>query len=945
MTIKKIWKKLNLIFEKRLLMLLILFGCLFAVLVFRLFQLQIMEGREHEKNFTYKSLKTIELPGTRGNIYDVNGNLLASNKVAYCIVYDNNVDYETLAREEGEGATANSVKNAGLLRLAKMLRRNGDTISSDFPIALNHNNQFYFTIQEESLHRFKLDSFGVTDENNMSEEQKKQMMFTAKEMFQYFRSGYGSSVMGSYYDISEEYSDRDALTIMSLRYTLSRNVYTQYKPAAIAFQVSEETVAQIEENPDLYIGAAVEAESVRVYNNAEYFSHIIGYTGVISEEELTEYNQGLEEDDARSYSSNAIVGKTGVEKELESELRGMDGSREVFVDSLGRILDENKYVEAVSGNDVYLSIDGELQKYCYDALEKKLADILLSHMTPGSETRDGDDDVLIPYYKLLYAFIDNNLIDISAFGRQDASHTEKIMQKKYQKRLRQVLDSFEKNIFRKETSLKNWDSEEKDYAKKAYSVIKNNLGLVKTEQVDEDSEIYQNWLYENCSLKDYLEFLIENDCIRESELQDIVTEHNTVYEKIIQVTLEELKEDPDFDKLIYKYMLKSERISGKDICMTLYHQGFLDKKGDGDYQRLRSCALAPYDFIRSKLRKLEITPAQLALEPCSGSVVVTDPNTGKIKALVSYPGYDNNRLANGVDSDYYQQLRNDRSYPLLNRATQSRCAPGSTYKIVTAAAGLSEGVIDTDTYLECNGIYKQVTPPAKCWIYPNAHGYVGLEEAIEVSCNSFFYEVGRRLGLEKKKSNEKKSLALQKKYAALFGLNETSGIELSGEAEPHISDRYAVRSAIGQGTHNYTPSQLARYITTVANKGDNYRLSIFDSIQDQDGNIIRSYDNEPASHVELPESTWNTLHNGLYRVVNNTPDYLRFFRDCSFAVAGKTGTAEEDLTKPAHALFVSYGPASSPEIAVTTVLQHGYSSKNAVDLTGTIYKYYFHEDK
>lgn len=945
MLIEKIWDQLNKFFEKRLLVILVLFVGLFAVLACRLFQLQIIEGNEHEKNFTYKSMKTIELPGTRGNIYDANGNLLASNKVAYCVAYDNNVDYDKLAKEQGNGTTANSVKNANLLNLAQMIRSNGDKISSEFPIALNQKNQFYFTIQDENLRRFKLDSFGVTDPDNMSEEQKKQMTFTAKEMFQYFRSGYGSSVMGNYYDISEEYSERDALTIMSIRYTLSRNVYTQYKPATIAYQVSEETVAQIEENPDVYVGATVETESIRVYNDSEYFSHIIGYTGVISEEELKEYNKNLDEEDTNAYSSNDIVGKIGVEKELESELRGYNGYREVFVDSLGRILDENKYVEAVSGNNVYLSIDAKLQKYCYKTLEKKLVNILLSHMTSGSATKDGDDNVLIPYYKLLYAFIDNNLIDISAFGNSDASVREKAMQKKFDRRMKEVLASFEKDIFLEKSKLKNWDAEQTEYAKKAYSVIKNNLGLVKTELVDENSETYQDWLYENCSLKDYLEFLIKNDCINLTELHDVSTENNTVYEKLIQVTLEELKEDPDFDKLIYKYMLKSGRISGKDICMTLYHQGFLDKKGDKDYVRLKSDALSPYDFIRAKLKNLEVTPAQLALEPCSGSIVVTDPNTGKVKALVSYPGYDNNRLANGVDSDYYQQLRNDKSYPLLNRATQSKCAPGSTYKIVSATAGISEGVVSPDTYLECNGIYKKVFPPAKCWIYPNAHGYIGLEEAIEVSCNSYFFEIGRQLGLEKKKMNNEKSLEIQKKYATLFGLDETSGIELSGEAEPHISDQDAIRSAIGQGTHNYAPSQLARYITTVANRGDTYNLSIFDSIQNHDGDIVKSFDNEPVKHVELPDSTWNTLHNGLYRVVNNSADYSNFFRGCNFSVAGKTGTAEEDLTKPAHALFVSYGPSASPEIAVTTVLQHGYSSKNAVDLTSKIYKYYFHVDK
>ena len=419
---ERVLKKLHRIFEKRMLVLLILFSCLFAILALRLFQLQIIEGAEHEKNFTYKSLKTIELPGTRGNIYDTNGTLLASNQVAYCVVFDNSIDYESRAAEEGNGATANELKNADLLRLAKMIQGNGDKISSDFPIALNYKNRFYFTVQDETLRRFKLDSFGVTDPDSMTEEQRRQMDFSAREMFEYFRTGYGSSVMGRYYDISDDYSEQDALTIMSIRYMVSRNVYTQYKPTTIAYQVSDETVVQIKENPNLYPGSAIETESVRVYPDAEYFSHIIGYTGVISEEELEEYNRGTGEQEKSRYSANDIVGKIGVEKEMEDQLRGYNGSREVFVDSLGRILEENNYVEAVSGNDVYLSIDAGLQKYCYRVLEKKLAGILLEHMTPGSATADEDDEVLIPYYRLLYSFIDNNRLDISSFGRAGKRH-------------------------------------------------------------------------------------------------------------------------------------------------------------------------------------------------------------------------------------------------------------------------------------------------------------------------------------------------------------------------------------------------------------------------------------------------------------------------------------------------------------------------------------------
>lgn len=133
------------------------------------------------------------------------------------------------------------------------------------------------------------------------------------------------------------------------------------------------------------------------------------------------------------------------------------------------------------------------------------------------------------------------------------------------------------------------------------------------------------------------------------------------------------------------------------------------------------------------------------MDPCSGSVVITDSKTGKVKALVSYPGYDSNRLSNGTDSGYYRQLANSASTPLYNQALKHKTAPGSTFKPVSALAGLNEKVITTSTVINCTGLYDKITPPAKCWKYPDRHGARTVSTAIEASCNYFFYEVGYRL--------------------------------------------------------------------------------------------------------------------------------------------------------------------------------------------------------
>ncbi len=147
-------------------------------------------------------------------------------------------------------------------------------------------------------------------------------------------------------------------------------------------------------------------------------------------------------------------------------------------------------------------------------------------------------------------------------------------------------------------------------------------------------------------------------------------------------------------------MIKSNSVSGEQIIHVLYEQKVLNSENDKDYQEFLSGKLDSYKFIRKKLNNLEITPAQLALDPCEGSVVITDVNTGEVRAMVSYPSYDNNRLTNSVEPEYYASLLSDKTKPLYNRATQQRTAPGSTYKMLTTIAGVEEKVIDLDTMTE-----------------------------------------------------------------------------------------------------------------------------------------------------------------------------------------------------------------------------------------------------
>lgn len=377
--------------------------------------------------------------------------------------------------------------------------------------------------------------------------------------------------------------------------------------------------------------------------------------------------------------------------------------------------------------------------------------------------------------------------------------------------------------------------------------------------------------------------------------------------------------------------------------MLLFDQGVLNKDKDEDYDALRSDQMSAYNFMYEKIRKIEITPAQLALDPCSGSIIITDPDTGEVRAMVSYPSYDNNRLANGIDSDYYASLNSDKSSPMLNRCTQTRTAPGSTFKPVSATASLEEGIIDENDYVRCVGIFEEITPSPRCWIYPSAHGPLNVSGAIAVSCNYFFYQMGYNLGSTNGVYSSETGLQKLAKYAAYYGLDRKSGVEIT-EYEPHISDEDAVRSAIGQGTHSYTPVQLSRYVTSLVNEDNLLGLSLIEKTTDSEGNERTTFEKKVEDELDVSDKTFSLIRQGMRDVVNGPNSTIRsLYEKQGLKVAGKTGTAQENTERPNHALFISYAPYDDPEITMTVVMPNGYTSVNAAAVARDIYKYYFNK--
>lgn len=335
--------------------------------------------------------------------------------------------------------------------------------------------------------------------------------------------------------------------------------------------------------------------------------------------------------------------------------------------------------------------------------------------------------------------------------------------------------------------------------------------------------------------------------------------------------------------------------------------------------------------MMEKIRNIELTPAQLALDPCTASCVVTDVHTGKVLSLVTYPGYDNNRINN---VDYFAQVNSDLSGPLRNNATTTLKAPGSTFKPITAIAGLEEKTINLSDIIVCDGVYKEISIPLKC---TGHHGPLNVVGGIANSCNVFFGELAHRLSTDAAGTyRPEQGLEILKKYASMFGLDHTSGIEIF-ESEPQISDMDPERSAIGQGTHAFANVQLARYVTALANRGTVFELSLLSKETSSNGDLVKEFAPEVYQQLDISQETWDAVFQGMRGVVTRSAR----FQDLPVNIAGKTGTAQEVKTRGNHAFFISFGPYENPEISVAVNIPNGYTSANAALLAKYVYRYYY----
>ena len=637
--------------------------------------------------------------------------------------------------------------------------------------------------------------------------------------------------------------------LAAVRYSLYLQRFKKYQPVTVAREINDKIIAEVKENLDIFPGVSVETESMRKYEEGDKFSNILGYIRQISDEELKEYEQ-------YGYDSGDIVGKTGIEKVMELELNGKDGKMLVEVDNMGRKISTLETEAPVSGNDVFLTIDKDLQIAAYNYLEDALAEAIITRLTSELEK-----DVPVTLKQLFTSMIESGSISVSSIMKAEEG---------YQLTLKNLILSYNKDI---DIS----DSEQKTAAKQ-----------VLTKAVEDGTLSYTTMIF------------------------------------------------------------------------VMLEQGIIT--ADDNYRaRIVSGELSPLEIIIDKLRTGDLTPAETNLNPCSGSVVVSDVNSGKTLALVTYPSYDNNELVNTFNNEYYNKLLEDPSTPLVNRPLMQKKAPGSTLKMVTAVAALETGIITPEQTIKDEGLFtKAGTPYARCMIYSlsgSTHGYVNVSHALEVSCNYFFYDVSYMLGGETDDPTSLKGITILDEYYDAFGLNSPTGMEIGENPPSMASPSYkeeimkwqnpeatpsqtrwtsgdTIRAAIGQSVNSFSAASMNKYIATLANGGTRYKMHLIDKVKSADGSVTQQTEEIVENIMEIDQANLDAVDEGMRLVTQGSKGTLRnVFKDFPIDVAAKSGTAEENKNNSSHSWFVGFAPYDNPQIAVTVMIPFGDVSGSPAAVT------------
>lgn len=414
-----------------------------------------------------------------------------------------------------------------------------------------------------------------------------------------------------------------------------------------------------------------------------------------------------------------------------------------------------------------------------------------------------------------------------------------------------------------------------------------------------------------------------------------------VLEKYLKGKTGKKQVDMSVDGTVIEEYVQEEAVSGNTVILTI----------DSEIQEKME------EAIEDEIEQLKNEGKQT---DC-GAAVLMNVKNGEILAMCSYPTFKPEYFTGKLDPDIWEDIQKNKK--LFNNAVQSANAPGSTYKMVVATAALEEGVTTENEYINDRGVYPYGHNPV-CWYYTSyhrGHGNVNIKTALQKSCNYFFYEMGRRLGADK--------IA---EYARYYGLGTKTGVELTGEATGTIAcseeaqkqgeqwyPSYDLSAAIGQIYNRYSPIQMARYVSILANGGNYVTPTLIKEVRDSDGNRIpkeeiRNYTNEllgvsteQNSDLKISDKTLDTVKAGMRLVTSSGGTAYAAFKNFDKSVAGKTGSAQaksKEKGEYANGWFVGFTPYQDSEVAVVVFLEDGSSNSHAAKVARKILEAYYNSD-
>ncbi|MBQ6680153.1 MAG: hypothetical protein IJM76_09075 [Lachnospiraceae bacterium] len=924
---QKLRKVFSAFFKNRVAVLGVVLLVLFVLLIVRLFQLQIVRGDEYYENYVNTTRKEVSIPAIRGNIYDRNGRLLAGNKVVYNVTLTDGNYY----------TKSNGAFNEMILSLVGLLEKYNADIVHVIPVVMDEDGHYAYSGSDARIRTLIRDVYGQKAIAELKEKGEDPYTYPADKVMAQLRSIYN---FGTRWARAAEISDEDALKICNIRYALAATAYTRYISTTISTDVTPEVQAAVLESQLKLRGVNVEESMERVYYNSECFSSILGYVGSITSEEIDELN-ALGGD----YIAGDVIGKEGIESAYESYLQGTKGRKTIYVNSTGIILHEEVTEEPEQGKDIYLSIDADITVAAYNVIEQQLAGIIVNHLYAGTDydpmVAYEKSEYLTPIRDVYFQMINNHILSSEAFAEDGASEAEKSMYRKMIRRKQEVTEELKDYLEKRSVQpLSSMDSYQRAYINSMYSHLLS-VGYLKRSEISEQDEMVQAFRAGESSFPQFLIYALKNG-FADLSVIDEESRYHTVdecYDFVTGYLIDTVsREFSALDSLVYDELIHTDVIGGCEVGLALFSQGVL--KDDPEAKKLleNGDQDTAFDFFEAKITSMELTPGEIALDPCSAGLVLTDPNTGRLLSVVSYPGFDSNRIN---DYAYYSRLLTDQSSPLYSRATQTRLAPGSTFKMITSTAALQDGYLGQNEKIVCEGIFDKLDHP-RCWIYrlnDGAHGALDIVHAIGQSCNCFFYELGYRFSTnENGLYSAQVGISKLNEYASIYGFGEPTGIE-TNENVSELTTELPVTSAIGQGTYAFTTISLARYVTAIASNGNVYEFRLLDRVEDNTKKTIERYRPEVLRSLDFPDSTWDILHEGMYTVVHEGGSRNGDFASLRFDYAAKSGSAQENRMRAEHGWYVTYGPYDDVKYAMAVQIPNGYSAGNAALIARGLYEF------